>query len=383
MRKFISRIFYLEWRVFGAIIWLNLVHFHWRRTLVTVGFILLMVFISILTIFFRLLDEIFYRAYHRVEVKSPVFIISNPRSGTTYMHRLLCLDEEKFTYFLLYHTFLPSVVFYRFILFLKRIDRKMNWPLKKFFNQVEDRVFEGWKDIHPMGFERSEEDEGLFVLSLMSPAVGLICPYFSKMEWMWIADQLSEKKKQSVMAYYYNSIQRFLYAWGPDKVFLSKNVISTGRLEMLLDTFPNARIIFPVRHPYKTIPSITSMFAAPWSLIAPDIPKNSPEYRSWGKLTIAFYLHFLKMTEQLNPDRLYWVKYKDFVKSPKDTVLGIYEKFGWTVSPQFLQRLEEQTSKGRSYQSKHSYSLEEYGYNKAEIYAELKPVFERFGFKPE
>lgn len=383
MRNTLAQIYYIEWRVFGAIVWLNIIHFHWKRALITLGFILVMVLITVCTVTFRLLDEVFYPGYRKTAVKSPVFIVSNPRSGTTYMHRLLCLDEERFTYFLLYHTFLPSVIFYRFILFLKRIDRKMNWPLKRFFNRVEDRVFEGWKDIHPMGFERSEEDEGLFVLSLMSPAVGLICPYFSKMEWMWIADQLSDQKKQAMMAYYRNTIQRFLYAWGPDKVFLSKNVISTGRIQMLLDAFPEARIVFPVRHPYKTIPSITSMFAAPWGIIAPDIPKNSPEYRTWGKLTSAFYLHFLQMSEQLDPQRFYWVKYNDFVQSPKATVLGIYEKFGWEVSPQFIQMLEAQTSKGRSYKSKHSYSLEKYGYRKEDIYAELKPVFDRFDFQSE
>lgn len=297
------------------------------------------------------------------------------------MHRLLCLDESRFTYFLLYHTFLPSVVFYRFILFLKRIDRKLDWPLKRLFNWVEDRVFEGWADIHPMGFERSEEDEGLFVLSLMSPAIGLVCPWFGKMEWMWIADQLSERKKSAMMAYYRNTIQRFLYAWGPEKIFLSKNVISTGRIRMLLNEFPDARIIYPVRHPYKTIPSITSMFAAPWSVVAPDIPENSPEYRTWGDLSIAFYHHFFGISSELDMSKFFWVRYDDFVAQPRQTVLDIYSKFGWKVSDQMSGKLLEQTSKGRSYKSKHSYSLEQYGYDREEIYRQLKPVFKRFGFE--
>lgn len=381
MRKAIAQIFYFEWRVFGAIIYYNFRHFHWKRALITLAFIAVMCLISVLTITLRLVDEVFYRGYRKTTVNNPVFIISNPRSGTTYMHRLMCLDKERFTYFLLYHTFLPSVVFYRFILFLKRIDRKMNWPLKRFFDKVEDRVFEGWQDIHPMGFERSEEDEGLFVLSLMSPAIGLICPWFEKMDWMWIADRLSDAKKEAMMAYYQNTIQRFLYAWGPDKVFLSKNVISTGRMNMLLKTFPNAKIIYPVRHPYKTIPSLTSMFSAPYSVLAPDIPENSPEYRSWGKLSIAFYLHFFNTIGQVDDRDLFWVTYSQFTGNPKDTILGVYEKFGWTVSPQFLERLSKQTAVARTYRSKHEYTLEQYGYTKAEIHEQLKPVFEKFDFK--
>ena len=382
MRNGIAQIFYFEWRIFFALIWLNILHFHWRRLLLVLVFILVMGFISMLTIFLRLFDEILYPGYRKIEVNHPVFIISNPRSGTTYMHRLMCLDEDRFTYFLLYHTFLPSVVFYKFILFLKRLDRKMNWPLKRFFDKVEDRVFEGWKDIHPMGFERSEEDEGLFVLSLMSPAVGLICPWFGKLEWMWISDHLSSAKKDAMMAYYRNTIQRFIYAWGPDKRFLSKNVISTGRMDILLKAFPNAKIIYPVRHPYKTIPSLTSMFAAPWKVIAPDLVENSVEYRTWGLLSIRFYLHFLEMIEKLDQDQFFWVRYDEFVEHPRDTILHLYQKFGWEVSPRFIERLAEQTSKARSYKSKHGYTLEQYGYSKQEIYQQLKPIFDRFDFEP-
>lgn len=380
MRKGIAQVFYFEWKVFAAIIYFNTLHFHWKRFLITLAFIVVMAILSVLTVFLRLLDELFYPGYRKVKVRHPVFIISNPRSGTTYMHRLLCLDKERFTYFLLYHTFLPSVIFYRFILVLKRLDKKWDWPLKRFFDRVEDRVFDGWKDIHPMGFERSEEDEGLFVLSLMSPAIGLICPWFGKMEWMWIADRLSDNKKAAMMAYYQNTIQRFLYAWGPDKVFLSKNVISTGRMDMLLETFPDARIVYPVRHPYKTIPSLTSMFSAPWKVVAPDIPENSVEFRSWGMLSIAFYLHFLEMIDTVRNDRVFWVRYDDFVQHPRQTVYDLYEKFGWEITSGFQQRLDEQTSRARSYKSKHSYRLEQYGYDRALIYQKLKPVFDRFGF---
>src|SRR5690606_41758522 len=124
---------YFEWRVFRAIIFQNLIHFQWKLFFLTLAFIVTILFISLLTVLLRLADEIFYRNYRKTEVRQPVFIISNPRSGTTYLHRLLCLDEERFTYFLLYHTFLPSVTFYRFILLLKKVDKRLNWPLKRFF----------------------------------------------------------------------------------------------------------------------------------------------------------------------------------------------------------------------------------------------------------
>ncbi len=383
MRKWLAEVFYWDWKVFATLLYWNLRYFYWKRALIIFGVALILLLHATLSVVLRLLDEVFYPAYRKTPIREPVFIISNPRSGTTYMHRLLCLDEKRFTYFLLYHTFLPSVLFFRFILVLKRLDKKMNWPLRRFFEKVEDRVFEGWKDIHPMGFERSEEDEGLFVLSLMSPAIGLVFPWMKKIDALWIADELPAHKKARMMAYYRNTIQRFLYAWGPDKVFLSKNVISTGRMGMLLETFPDARIIYPVRHPYKTIPSITSMFAAPWKLYAPDIPENSPEYRNWGMLSIRFYQHFFRMMPHLDAERFYHVRYKDFVKNPMDTILDIYRTFGWKPDEDFVERLRNQCNRSRQYRSKHDYTLEQYGYEKAVIEEELREVFEYFRFKKD
>lgn len=382
MRNAVAEIFYFEWRVFRSIIFQNLIHFQWKRFFLTLAFIVVILFISLLTVLLRLADEIFYRNYRKTEVRQPVFIISNPRSGTTYLHRLLCLDEERFTYFLLYHTFLPSVTFYRFILLLKKVDKRLNWPLKRFFTRVEERVFAGWKDIHPMGFEESEEDEGLFVLSLMSPAIGLICPWFKEMKWLWIPDRLSPAKKEAMMAYYRNTIQRFMYAWGQDKIFLSKNVISTGRMEMLLSAFPDAKIIYPVRHPYQTIPSVTSMFSAPWKVLADDLSEKSQEYRAWGAMSQEFYMHLYKMMERLDPDQLFYVDYEEFINNPKKIVLELYQKFGWSVNVQFLERLEQQTSHNKKYRSNHNYSLEQYGYRKEEVYYNLQPVFKKFGFEP-
>ena len=49
-----------------------------------------------------LLDEIFYPKYKKLEINKPLFIIGIPRSGTTLLFRSLALDQEKFSYFLLW-----------------------------------------------------------------------------------------------------------------------------------------------------------------------------------------------------------------------------------------------------------------------------------------
>ena len=181
-----------------------------------------------------------------------------------------------------------------------------------------------------------------------------------------------------MMAYYKNTLQRFMYAWGNDKIFLGKNVISTGRIEMLLETFPDAKIIYPIRSPYNTIPSMVSMFSAPYSIIAPDIPENSPEYRAWGELLMAFYVHFTRVLDEVDLEHLYVCHYDDLIKDPLSLIKTSYEQFGFEYSTKFDAALRSSIKERKSYRSKHSYSLEKYGFNKAEINLKLAAFFKKY-----
>ena len=44
-----------------------------------------------------LLDSIFFSGYRRIQVLQPVFVIGPPRSGTTFLQRVLARDEGRFS----------------------------------------------------------------------------------------------------------------------------------------------------------------------------------------------------------------------------------------------------------------------------------------------
>lgn len=153
-------------------------------------------------------------------------------------------------------------------------------------------MFKGWDEIHNTGFNKSEEDEGLHFISGISPSIGLVTPFLKEFKDIYIPDKLAEKEKEKIKKYYKATIQRWMYALGSDKIFLSKTVMSSGRLEMLQELFPDIKIVFLIRTPYQAIPSFTSMFAGPWSILYPQIPEKSDEYREWGELGIDYYKYF-------------------------------------------------------------------------------------------
>jgi len=375
-------VYYCHLKTIGKLVYLQWVkHFSIKRFFLTLLFLVLYTLFNLVNIFFRLLDEILFYSYRKINIEKPIFIISNPRSGTTYMHRLMCLDKKKYAYTLLYHTILPSITLFRIIDTIGYVDRKIGKPLRKMFDYLDGVFFKGWEDIHPMGFNKSEEDEGTYIFTGITAGIFLLCPYMEEIPWVKFPDKMKEFAREGQKMFYRSTIQRLMYAQGHDKIFLSKNVMSTGRLDSLLELFPDARIIYLIRNPYESIPSFISMFTTAWKFHSPDIPENSPEARAWGELGMDYYNYFHEHIAKLPPEQLVTLKYNDLVKSPVETVLKIYKQFNLPVSDEFLTRLKAETSKSRKYKSKHEYSLEQFGLSKAYVLEKVGPIYDLYQFE--
>jgi omega-hydroxy-beta-dihydromenaquinone-9 sulfotransferase len=381
MTIFHPDIFYVHGKTILKIIQFNIVeNFSIRRFLFTIVFLFLhalgVIFLSI----GRILDEIFFPGYRKTNLSKPVFIISNPRCGTTFLHRLLCLDSERYTYSLLYHTIFPCVTYIKLIQGIAFLDSKIGGPLEKLFKWLDDVLFSGWKDIHPMGFAESEEDEALFTLIAFTPALILLTPWANKLNYLNFLDKIDAKTKQKIKQFYISSLKRIVYATNPNATLLMKNVFSTGRLNFILDCFPNAKIIYPVRHPYNAVPSVISMFTGPWNVHSPEIKDDSEECRAFANIAIGYYAYLYDQKDKIKKENLLILMYDDIVKKPKETALKIYEYFGFEISDNFMQALNGYTSESRKYKSKHSYSLAQYGIEKNDIYEPLKELMDEFGF---
>jgi len=330
---------------------------------------------------FRLLDEVLFPSYRKVAIKKPLFIIANPRSGTTFLHRLLSLDSNRFTSPFLYHTIFPSVTLFKIIDVLGAVDQKIGRPLFKFFNWLDGIFFKGWEQIHPMGFNQTEEDEGIFIFTLITPAIHMLCPYNKGLEYLVLADAMPEKSRRKWMAFYKNTLQRIVYITGRQKVFLSKNVLNTGRFKSFLEIFPDARIVYLVRHPYNAIPSFCSMFSAAWKAHSPEISDSNVLTQNWGEMAIKFYNYFDAFLEKLPKEQHITIAFDDLRADPLKVIEEIYEHFNINMDEAFVSRLKFATQNQNKYQSKHSYTLEQYGFTKEEVQAKLPVIFEKYGFE--
>ncbi len=328
----------------------------------------------------RLLDHVFFPGFRNQPLRAPLYIIGNPRSGTTFSHRLLALDD-RFAWFKLYHTIFPAITCYRLFEWSAGIDRLLGSPGRRLLNMISNRGFRGWSTIHKTGPEKAESDEMLFMYAMLSPLLGLLFPFFDEMEAAVFVDRMPRRERNRLMAYYRSCLQRHLYATGPDKILLQKVALIAGRLDTIHSLLPDMRIVHLVRHPYESIPSLISMFEVTWKSLAPRARKDNRACRELAHLICDYYLHLHELEKGFPPDRLLKVRYEDLVADPRATVHRIYQALGMEVEPEFDARLIEETGRARKYKSRHRYSLEQYGLSREDIHRRLHPIFEEYGFR--
>ena len=377
MKYFSSTFYYVRYSVLAKIIRYTYTRFGWRVWFLSVVFVPLYFLHQLIHLCFRLVDQVLFFGYKKVKIKQPVFIIANPRSGTTYLHRLISMDEERFTYTKLAHTFFMTASFTKLANLVKWLDRHTGSLIRKSINLFDDWIWGGWDDIHDMGFNKAEEDELPFAQCMMSNGVFIPFPYFHLTNDTKFLDKEPIAVRNSVMDFYESCVKRFVYIAGNNKTYLSKNVMSTGRFQSLLERFPDAKIIYIARHPYEALPSFASMFSTMYG----SVPDAEASKRAWAELGIQYYLYLAEMHRKIPKSQFIALKYDHLVASPKETVMRVYKHFDWQASAPFLAKLEQEQVRHSSYSSKHEYDLGDYSLSKDYIYERLFEVFHEFGFE--
>jgi len=324
-------------------------------------------------------DDLLFPSWRRVEVKEPVFVLAAARSGTTFLHRLFALDDERFFTPSLYQTVLPSVSVARAATTLAQVDARLGAPTARLLAKLEGQLFGGWSHIHPMGLAAPEEDEAIFVHTLVSPALYLLMPDFEHLSRLSSPEELGAEAQDALMSFYRDCLRRLLSTAPGERTLLVKNVLSAGRVDALLETFPDLRVVSPLRHPYEAIPSLVSMFDSVWQAILPDAERV--DHQAFARIAMDYYRRAFELEERLPSDHFVRLRYDHLVREPEASVRDIYARFGWHVSGAFASRLRSECERARDYKSEHHYRLEDYGLDRELIRRELAPVFERCGFE--
>jgi hypothetical protein len=328
----------------------------------------------------RALDHIFFPAFRRQEIRRPVFIIAPPRSGTTFLQKLLAQNREAFAPVLMYQTIFPSIFIQKIILGIGSLGRNPDSLLGLLVTWFERRFFGGWDNMHKMRLAQPEEDDGFFVYTFVTEAIYLLFPYVRLLWGAGFADDLPPAQRRRVMRYYRSCLQRHLYLHGKNKILLSKATQLSGSVNSLRAEFPDARVINILRNPAESIASHISVFYPVWSWVNPALPKKSQESLEYAELAAAWFLHLEKKDSRADRSRYLRILYRDLVSKPAETVRSIYRHFRIPLSPRASAKITQAAKKSLEYKSNHHYSLREFGLSADWLRHQLGPMMRKYGF---
>jgi hypothetical protein len=265
-------------------------------------------------------------------LSDPVFIIGHWRSGTTYLHNLLCCDNQ-FGFPTTFQCLLPGA-FLTGKELMKSIHR-ITLPETRFMDKVK---------MHPD--YPQEEEFAISSLTAFSCYQSLFFPVnmiknfksFALME----TNSISKWEKQ-----YLNFLKKITLSCNGKQLIL-KNPVNTARIQHLLKLFPDAKFIYIHRKQEEVLKSTHKLYNAFLSL-------NSFQFISdidIKKNIMWIYNETISQYEKskcfIPKNHLVEIDYADLIRSPFPELGKIYRQlhlngFG-TASAHFRKYISEQTT---------------------------------------
>lgn len=309
-----------------------------RRVLVALLLLLLLMLSALWNHLGFMLDDLLVPAWRLTEVTAPLVIVGNARSGTSTLHRLVCLDARLSSLRTWEILFGLSVTFHRLVCAAYDLDQRLGGRVTSLIAALE-RATWGRCSLHPLGLCEFEEDEWLFLTQGLSQLLLLPFPLATDaLAPLIYFDELPEESRMCLFAFYRTCVQRHLYArtlrLGFAPRFVCKNPTFTLRLGSLLQAFPDALVMCAVRSPVQSVPSMVSYIGAAWHLFAAPVDAH-PNVHQLLEFCFAHYLYPLEMLRsgRLPAAQLAFVSYEALVLDHRAVVMDALARLGVPTHP--------------------------------------------------
>lgn len=324
------------------------------------------------------LDGLLFPGLWRTPIEKPVFVVGHARSGTTFAHRLMSQDEDRFSVFRLYELYFPSLLQKKVIRGVAALDRRfLDGFLEARVKAWEERHYAATRKTHEMGLTQPEEDDLVFYYSCASGFWISRMPYMRELDFYYV-DEWPERRRRRLMRFYRDCVRRQLYLNGGDKIHLSKNPVFAGRIEALIETFPDARFVVPIRNPFETIPSLLKLVSGSWRRLGWEKTQTRDCQQVLAEQSFHTYRHPLEVLDRHPEVPRAILDYRDLMADPATSVERVYGDLGLEMTDAYREVLRRERKHAREHVSGHAYSLEEFGLDADAIQTRLADLFERY-----
>jgi hypothetical protein len=291
------------------------------------------------------------------QVPPPVVILGLSRTGTTLLHRLIAADTRFY-----------SAAWWECRFPVPAPD-DMDGAKRIAVAKAEvAAMLEANPDllsIHPFDAMGADEDILLMdqtLLSTTSETMACIPSYY---------DWLRTQDLRPTYDYWYRTIQLLQWQKRQRGMTAERWVLKTpmhlGHVDKIVDIFPDATFAQTHRDPLATIPSYASMIYELWR----GVGETSDPVEA-GRETSGTLEHDLNrclaVRDTLPAGKFIDIDFRDTVKDPVSVVERIYRHIGLPMTDAARRQIGEyMSSHPREGRPKHEYSMEQFGFTRADI----------------
>jgi hypothetical protein len=308
-----------------------------------------------------------------VEIVKPVFIVGLPRTGTTILHDILNQDPANrapLTWELMFPSPPPEAS-------VGNDDPRVAACQATIpSGDLQSTMF---KAMHPMGATLSQE---CVVMMGESMCTALFHNQFRVPTYQdWVDD---EADYSAVYEFHRRQLQHLWWHKPGDRWMLKTGAHMWG-LEQLLETYPDARIVFTHRDPVKSMTSYASLTALVRSRGSDEVDPIEIAADWTARLKMVLERSMAVRAARDYPDAVFYdMHFQDFVADQFTEIEEIYDALDLPMSAQGADAMRAfiaEHPKGKD--GIHRYRPEEFGVDPANVRREFASYIERFGLEPE
>ncbi len=295
--------------------------------------------------------------------KQPLFILGHWRSGTTFLHNMLCKDPDA-AFMTTYHSVFPNNLASKWLF---RTFMKVNMPEKRPSDNVKLHI------------DYPQEDE--FAFCNINPYSFYKFFYFpsSYIDIYEKSIYLKNLKQEEIKRWFddYDNMLRKVLLLAEGNRLIIKNPVNTARIKQLLKLYPDAKFLYIYRNPITVYLSTERFFKSLFPVL--QLQETAPEFIE--NMIFDTYKRlmddYIKMRAMISDENLYELKFEDFEKDPLKYLKEIYKDLLNDDYSRVEEKFREYFETQKSYK-KNRYKLDRNKLNR--ISGQLSDYMELYGY---
>lgn len=304
-------------------------------------------------------------------INPQIIITGMPKSGSTFLHRLLSLDANNRAprmWEVMFPMPLPVCDSTVSDLRIRRADKRLRW-----LRWTHPDIAQA----HPIGARIPQECGEISFYSFESNAFLDMFSIPAYEAWLRSRDMRSAYE-------FHRSFLKHLQWQCPAKRWVLKSSDHVHSLDTLQKIYPDAHIVFLHRDPMKVLQAASSQMTLVRGLFSNKIDRRLlGAYESRELIDKIQKLMEFSDSRTIGEDRFVDIRYQDLASDPVGVVRAIYKHFNLSLPVEDESRMEAFANEERSKKRSDKYSLEDFAINPEQEPACFESYRERYRLRRE